>query len=276
MRLADAHMHLFPEGYRREGCRAVFGGGEFEAYCALRANHGIELALAIGYEADGLDPSNNTYLRQLAAKNGWLHTLAYVEPHPAVAPDAIRTFLDQGHSGLALYATDVERAQALLSWPREAWNVLSQSRALISFNARPEGISVLEPLVRCLPEVRFLFSHLGLPGRLAPGMDEAALQVRLAPLFRLAGLDNVFVKVSGLYATSEPPHAYPRTEGARLVKSVLAAFGPAHCLWGSDFAPAVEFVSFAQTIDVPGLEQLTPTERSGVLCGNLVSLLGHR
>ena len=273
MRLADAHMHLFPDGFRRAGCRAVFGRGEFEAYCALRANHGIELALAVGYEADGIDPQNNTYLRRLAAENGWLRTLAYVEPEPAPRPDAIRALIRQGHSGLALYATDVTRARALLSWPEEAWEILRESGALVSFNARPEAIAVLEPLVRRLPALRFLFSHLGLPGILAPGMDEPVLQARLAPLLRLADAGNVFVKISGLYATSDPAHAYPHAEGARVVKSVLGAFGAARCVWGSDFSPALEFVSFAQAIDVPGLEGLTSAERSNVFCSSLVSLL---
>jgi L-fuconolactonase len=276
MRLADAHMHLFPDGYRRAGYRALFGYGEFHAYCALRANHGIALALAIGYEADGIDPQNNAYLRRLAAENDWLRTLAYVDPQPAVAPDGVRALMMQGHSGLALYATDADRARALLSWPQEVWEILQDRRALVSFNARPEAISLLEPLVRSLPELRFLFSHLGLPGTVAATMDEPTLQARLAPLLRLSDAGNVFVKISGLYATSEPAHAYPYAGGARVVTSILRAFGAARCVWGSDFAPALEFVSFAQAIDVPGLEGLTSGDRSRFFGGNLVSLLGGR
>lgn len=276
MRLADAHMHLFSDGYRRARHRALFGHGELDAYCALRANHGIALALAVGYEADGIDPENNAYLRRLAAENDWLRTLAYVEPQFALAPDVIRALMMQGHSGVALYATDVDRAQALLSWPRAAWDILRDSRALVSFNARPEAISLLEPLVRTLPELRFLFSHLGLPGTVAAAMDEPTLQARLAPMLRLADAGNVFVKISGLYATSDPPHAYPHEGGARVVKSILQAFGAARCVWGSDFAPALESVSFVQAIDVPGLDGLTSTERSNVFCGNLISLLSSR
>ncbi len=188
----------------------------------------------------------------------------------------IRVLMMQGHSGLTLYATDVDRARALLSWPRAVWDVLRDSRALVSFNARPEAIALLEPLVRSLPELRFLFSHLGLPGTVTAAMDEPVLQTRLAPLLRLADVGNVFVKISGLYATSDPAHAYPHPGGVRAVKSILRAFGAARSVWGSDFAPALEFVSFAQAIDVPGLDGLTSSERSNVFCGNLVSLLGSR
>src|SRR5690349_17796157 len=88
MMLADAHMHLFPEGYRRAGHGSLFGKRELEAYCALRLSHKIECALAIGYEADGLDPQNNAYLRRLAAEHDWLHSLAYVDPRAEPDPAA--------------------------------------------------------------------------------------------------------------------------------------------------------------------------------------------
>ena len=59
------------------------------AYEALRIMHEIELALAIGYEGDGIDPDNNPYLRQLAPSCGWLRTLAFVAANPSPAPAAI-------------------------------------------------------------------------------------------------------------------------------------------------------------------------------------------
>jgi hypothetical protein len=45
--------------------------------------HEIELALAIGYEGDGIDPDNNLYPRQLAPSCGWLRTLAFVAANPS-------------------------------------------------------------------------------------------------------------------------------------------------------------------------------------------------
>ena len=66
MRFADAHIHLFREGYHRPGLPSLFGDRELQAYEALRLTHGVDLALAIGYEAGGIDPANNAYLRQLS------------------------------------------------------------------------------------------------------------------------------------------------------------------------------------------------------------------
>src|ERR1700753_3962179 len=114
MKLADAHMHLFPSGHARAGHASLFGPREFDAYCALRASYGIERALAIGYEADGFDPQNNTTLRRLAAKNDWLSSLAYVDPHADPDASAIAHLMADGHSGLAIYVTDPARADALL------------------------------------------------------------------------------------------------------------------------------------------------------------------
>ena len=63
MRLADARLHLFWEGYHRPGLPSLFGDRELQAFEALRLTHGVDLALATGYEAEGVDPANKAYGR---------------------------------------------------------------------------------------------------------------------------------------------------------------------------------------------------------------------
>jgi predicted TIM-barrel fold metal-dependent hydrolase len=273
VRLADAHIHLFREGYRRVGLPSLFGGGELRAYEALRAAHGVDLALAIGYEAEGIDQSNNSYIAGLARSRSWLRTLAYLETAPAPDAGAIESSLAAGHSGLAIYAIDRARAEATFAWPRECWAILQSRRALVSFNARPEATAALDRLTGEWPGVQFLFSHLGLPGVLEAGAGAAATKERLAPLLAQAGRPNVHVKISGLYATSEPRHAFPHDGAREAVERILDGFGPERCLWASDFAPALEFVSFAQTIDWPGGAALSQAERRLVMHDNLARLL---
>jgi predicted TIM-barrel fold metal-dependent hydrolase len=275
MKLADAHMHLFPAGYARPGHGSLFGPREFDAYCVLRASHNIERSLAIGYEADGIDPQNNAYLRGLAAEHDWLYSVAYVDPLANPEAETIARLMRDGHSGLAVYVPDLARAEALRGWRPAVWDVLRRRKALVSFNAVPAPIAALAPLVRDLPEISFVFSHLGLPGRLAPDISDAQLRVRLSPLLSLAGLPNAFVKISGLYATSEPAHAYPHRAGGRALGIVLDAFKADHCLWASDFAPALDFVSFSQTIDFDGLELLAAPDRENVVRGNLIRMLDN-
>ena len=115
-----------------------------------------------------------------------------------------------------------------------------------------------------------MFSHLGLPGKLH---DRDEIQTRLNPLLSLATLPNVYVKISGLYATSEPEHAYPHQASHHAIRRIIGAFGSSRCLWASDFAPALEFVSFPQTIHWPGFSDLADTDRQAIMRGNLVRLL---
>lgn len=273
MRLADSHIHLFPHGYSHDGGPALFGAGELATYEALRAAHHIDCALVIGYEADGIDPQNNAYIRGLGATRDWLRTLAYVDTHAGPTAEFIADLLDQGHSGLAIYATDDAGAQALLGWSPTIWELLRSRGAIVSLNTRPAAITLLRPVVEAAASVPILLSHLGLPGPLPAGLDEAALRIRLAPLLSLAHLDNVHVKISGLYAASDPPFAYPHIAAGHCIRHILSAYGCDRCLWGSDFSPALEFVSFPQTIHWDGIKGLKEKERNMIMRDNLFRIL---
>jgi L-fuconolactonase len=273
MRLADAHIHLFREGYHRPGLKSLFGDRELQAYEALRLAHGVDLALAIGYEAEGIDPANNAYIRQLSQSRSWLRTLAFVETATPPDPGTIEALLEAGHAGLAIYALDGREAEQVLRWSPACWRLLQSRRAIVSFNSRPEAISVLGPLTAEWTSVQFLFSHLGLPGVLGPDMPPEALHDRLKPLLSLARLPNVHVKISGAYATSLPQHALPHGGANEAIGRIIEAFGPPRCLWGSDFAPALEYVSFPQTMEWQGMSALSESERGMVFRDNLARLL---
>ena len=274
--LSDAHLHLFRRGYGVPAIAARLGGqSDVAAYDLIRQVHGIGTGLVIGYEADGIDPDNNRYLREVADGRDWLHSLAF--RHVLSPPDAdwVRDRLADGHRGLALYVADAAAARALSGWPVEVWRCLNDHAALISLNARPEATALLAPVIAAAPDCRFLFSHVGLPGRHVLPQREA-VRDRLRPLLALADRDNVFVKISGLYAICDPPDLWPQQPAVPFVAEVLAAFGPGRCLWGSDFSPALEFLTFDQTIPVLSGCALSPEETGQIMSGNLVRLLHQR
>lgn len=274
--LADSHLHLFSRGFPGRSGRSVLGRDpEIEAYEAFRSVHGIAAGLVVGYEADGIDPDNNRYIRSLAAERPWLATLAYLDPRAAPAAAAVAALLDHGHVGIAVYLPDAKASAAMVAWPVETWRVLQDHRAIVSLDARHEAIGDLLPLVRRQTACTFLFSHLGLPGRhtTIPGAAQAA--ERLAPLLRLADLPHAMVKISGLYAVSDPPHCYPHAAAIPFIDLLLDRFRPARCIWGSDFSPALEFVSFAQTVSHPALDRLAGGARDQVMGANLLRLLGR-
>lgn len=121
-----------------------------------------------------------------------------------------------------------------------------------------------------------MISHLGLPGRFAsvPSLEDA--RQHLKPLLALSRFEHVSVKLSGLYAISDPPHGFPHAAAKPFVQTLLDAFSPARLLWGSDFSPALDFVSFAQTTDPQMLDDCSAAETEAVTGGNLLRLLPAR
>jgi predicted TIM-barrel fold metal-dependent hydrolase len=271
---ADSHLHIFSKGMPAGNGRAVLGEDpEIAAYEAYRRAAGIVAGLVVGYEADGIDPRNNSHIRSLAAQRPWMATVAFVDPRTMPGPAAIDALLEGGHVGVAVYLPDSTASAAIAAWSNETWRILGNHRAILSLNARPECMGDLSSVVRRYNGCRFLFSHLGLPGRYATTPTAAAAADRIAELLALAELDTVMVKISGLYAVSEPPHAYPHAAAAPFIDVLLDRFGPSRCLWGSDFSPALEFVSFAQTLSNPWLDRLGPSAHDQVMGGNLLRLL---
>ena len=95
--LADSHMHLFRQGFAGVYGRSPAGtGDEVDVYETFLRAHNIVAALAVGYEDAGIDPSNNSYLRSLAASRGWMFTAAFVAAGPP--PEELRVLLEEGEA----------------------------------------------------------------------------------------------------------------------------------------------------------------------------------
>ncbi len=270
--IVDSHLHLFRNGYGHFATQPSPLGdlSDIEAYERLRETHDIGAGLVVCYEAEGIDPSNNAYVRDLAASRPWIHSVAYLSPSSAPSVEHIADLLAAGHSGIALYLPDEASAKSLHAWPSECWRVLSDANAVVSFNARPEAIRHLGPLVRQADTCQFLFSHLGLPGRhkTLPSGKQAA--ERLSPLLNLAAFPNVAVKISGLYAVD--PIA-PHETAKPFIELLIAHFGPSNLHWGSDFSPALDYVSFTETIDLEFLSALPAPARDLIMGESLASKL---
>ncbi|MEV0397522.1 amidohydrolase family protein [Polymorphospora rubra] len=273
MTASDAHIHLFARGYPGRYGHSPAGGDELAAYLRLRDAHGIDRALVVGYEGGPAFAGNNDHLAALAARHRWIAPVAYVPPTGPSTVDELRTRLGQGFVGLSAYLPGPAEAAALGGWPTGTTAALNAAAAVVSLNAPPAATADLADAVARLDGCTVLFSHLGLPGPhpAPPSVDRAA--DTLAPLLALAALPHVGVKVSGLYAVSDPAHAWPHAAAAPFVRVLLDAFGPGRLHWGSDFAPSLDAVSFPQTLDLPALAGLSRTERDAVYGGNLVRAL---
>ena len=272
MKLADSHLHLFSDGYRGLYGRSLLRP-DVEVYEQLRAIHGIERGLVVGYQGEGIDTDNNIYVRSLAAKRSWMATVAHIDARTIPSAQAVSSLLADGHVGVALYVEESRSAKTTASWPAAVWHVLNERRAIISLNVSLDFISVFASIVRENPDCVFLVSHMGMPGSYKTAPAPSKVTERLAALLRLATMHNILVKISGLYAFSDPTYDYPHHAAAPFVQAILERFGPERCLWGSDFSPALDHVSFAQTVSNPWLDGLGESERANVMGKNLIALL---
>lgn len=273
MQRADAHIHLFKNGYHAQYGEGWARNNELQCYEALRTKHDIARALVVGFEGDPQFDGNNRHLAKWGELYPWMAPLCYVNCQriPAIATP------DQPFAGLALYVSNADDIAGLTQWPERFYQNLNERRSIISINAGPAMLEKLSPFIQRLENCPILISHLGLPGKFAQEPTAATAAQALKPLCSLSQFPNVMVKTSALYAISEPAYDFPHRSALPLLRGIYAAFGADRLLWGSDFSPSLEHISFVQTIEAlevlnSSLEWPEP-EMQQIRGGNLLRLL---
>lgn len=269
---ADAHIHLFRDGYRGLYGRSPTGGDELDNYEGVRSVHRIAKALVIGYEGQARYQGNNSYLSSLAATHEWIAPVAYLPCSPPPTAEQLWQLWREHFVGLSLYLLDPASGSEWARWPASIWAELNARRAVISLNCVPGAATTAAPAIERVEGASVLLSHLGLPGHVG-SLDKERLRELLAPILRLSRFPHVGVKLSGLYAIADPPHAYPFRDATLVIGQVLDAFGPGRVSWGSDYPCCLDAVSFAQAVDLPVLRDLDTDERTAVNGRNLLRLL---
>jgi L-fuconolactonase len=249
MRLADAHLHLFRNGYAGlTGPKGVHRD-ELGLYEALRKRHRIDAGLVVGYEGQARYRGNNDDLERWARRRSWIHPVAFVPCDPPPRLDFLASLRRRGFVGLALYVSTASEARRVARWPRPVMEWFRRHPQILSLNARPAALEELQAFLERAEPHMALLSHVGLPGPYARPPAPRKAREKLGPLLQLASMPCVGVKISGLYAISDPSHAYPHPSARPFLEAVYGAFGPSRLYWGSDFSPALEHVSFPQTIE---------------------------
>jgi L-fuconolactonase len=272
----DAHAHFFLPGFVEklpESCRRQ-SPDEITLYHALAQQHGISQVLAVGYEGEAWAAGNNDYLATLAGQHGWLRPLAFiVDPHKLTRAQ-LAIWQAQRFVGLSLYLFSGEQAAKLRQTSDEIWSWLEERAWLVSVNSTGELWSAWDPVLTAHPQLRLLISHLGIPPATKTAITLEEARTTLAPVLRLAAFPAVYVKFSGFYALAEPGYAFPHTLAWPFARAVSEVFGTGRILWASDFSPALEYVSFPQTVEVlNAMPWLSPTDRAAIYYDNLAALL---
>lgn len=272
----DAHAHFFFPGYvdhLPESCRRQ-SPDEITLYHAHAQRHEIAQVLAVGYEGAPWAKGNNQYIASLAQERPWLRPVAYVGDATQLTLDQLLAWQAQNFVGISLHISSTDEAEALSRVPSEVWQWLIENAWLISVNSSGEHWSSWEPILSLHPELTLLIAHLGLPPATATPLPMDAARSALTPVLQLASFANVHVKFSGFYALAQPDHAYPHFAAWPYAQAITESYGTLRIVWGSDFSPALEVVSFPQTVEVlKAMAWLTSADLAAIYHDNLAALL---
>ena len=246
---ADAHIHLFENGYQGESFTHRPGAQIDEAafYSSLAKSYEITSALVVGYARDPWCSGNNRYLAGKAHGISWARPVAYVGGANPPTRAGLEQLKGEGFVGLSMYIFGEDDVAGLARIDATVWDWLVDHRWLISVNSRGSDWTAWHPILRKHQQLHLIISHLGLPGTADEDLDSAAASKRMMDVLALAEYPGPRMKLSGFYATTDPGHDYPHRQAWPYVERALHHFGANRLLWGSDFSPHLDWLSFPQT-----------------------------
>jgi L-fuconolactonase len=272
---ADAHLHLFEGGFRTDppACRPGVEINEALFYESLMESHGVKAALVVGFTGDSWCARNNEFLAGLMPSRNWIRAVAYCDiRRGGMSINDLEQFREMGFIGTSLYVFEEEDVQALEQVDDDCWRWISNHRWLVSINSKGTPWQVWPSILDRHNNLRLVVSHLGLPPCVASPPAEAS--ATMADVTTLAGYPGVHVKLSGFYALTDPGHDYPHEAAWPYVRVLKDAFGADRLLWGSDFSPHLDWISFPQTFDLFGKMPFLTDEECDMITGrNLLILL---
>lgn len=184
--------------------------------------YGVRHALLVGPNS-GYGTDNRCLLDAIARGEGRFKGVAVVQPETSL--DALRALQAQGIVGIAF-----NTALHGLDYYRDIDPLLARLEALglwAQFQVAGDQLAALLPRLQ-RNRVRTLIDHCGRPV-LADGPDAPGVRA----LLQLADSGQGVVKLSGFAKFSE--QGFPFEDAGPTALRLLQAFGPARCIWASDW-----------------------------------------
>jgi L-fuconolactonase len=276
---ADAHIHLFEGGFKGSFTgRPGVTVDERALYASLAKEHGVKAALVVGYEGLDWAKGNNAYIGRLAAEHAWVRPVAFFDPAKPPTLDTLEELRRDRFVGLSFYVFEDAGVKAVQAIDDHVWAWLDARRWMISLNSKGPAIRGWEPVLERHKNLRLTLSHLGLPKAVKSGetLDAEQARAALVDVLPLARFPGAAVKLSGFYASTDPGHDYPHRAAWPYVQTLRDAFGVDRLLWGSDFTPAIDQLTFPQTLGLFGqMPFLSDADRARIEGGNLLARLGE-
>lgn len=274
---ADAHIHLFETGFRGGSFTARPGVtiDEVACYQSLAKSNGVKAALVVGWAGAPWAAGNNAFLARVVDDHAWVRPVAYLEPSDALTVASLTERQQQGFVGLSFYITGAEKVAALQRVRDDVWRWIVERRWLISCNSRGKDWSAWLGILKKHPDLRLIMSHLGLPGAVKKPLNKQTARTKLSHVLALGKFPGVRVKLSGFYATTDPSYDYPHENAWPYVEVLLEDVGLKRLVWGSDYSPCLDHLTFPQTLGLfVKMPFLKKADRERIEGKNLLDLLG--
>ena len=284
--VVDAHHHLWDlthnnypwlTGKSPVGLDVTPFAHDYHVDDYLRDAAGVPVGRSVHVQAgwDTADPVGETrWLTEVAEREGYPHAIvAHADLSAENAGEELRA-----HASSPL----VRGVRMLLTWHPEARYRRAARPDFLSDPAWQRGLGMLGDLglsfdmqiyplqmtaavkvVQAFPAVRFIVDHMGLP------IETERPRAWEEGIRRLADHPNVAIKLSGF---SHLLSAWNRETARPLVETVMSAFGPERCLFGSNYPVERPFVEFRALVEDIALILADQPERTveRMFCRNAV------
>ena len=270
MPIVDTHAHIYAPDEARyppivEPLRPPGGAGSLEHLRRDSRANGVAAVCAI--QTSTFYRFDNRYICDTArAEPGWVAGVCTLDPDDPVSPATLAGFVRAyGIRGMR----SIPAADGTLDGPgvRGLWAAAQELGIVVNLLIEPELADQADRLLGRFPGLRVVLDHC-LNLKAGPNLDATLEAVR-----RLSRHPNLHAKLT--FVATGSAGGYPCADMHAPCLSLIEAFGPERCVWGSDFpcelwAPKITVAEHLRifTHDLP----LGTVARAAILGGTAMSL----
>jgi predicted TIM-barrel fold metal-dependent hydrolase len=269
--IVDSHVHVASHDADRFPLDPIRAGGSewwrhpvsAEDLLAVMDDHAVDRAVLV--HALGAYSYNCSYTLEAARLDpGRFRAVVAVDmsaPDPAGNLEALVGPTVSGVRLLSIGRGDTGWHQDPRS--NRVWRAARRSGLSVIVMGREDQLAAFRPAITSEPAVVTVIDHCALPELRAGVIPDSS------PLFDLAELPNVWVKVSTPLLLTAAGQGSP----ARLVEQLVERFGTGRVVWGSDFPQTAEpDYAGKLALAAAATAALSADERDAVLAANAASL----
>jgi L-fuconolactonase len=174
--------------------------------------------------------------------------VGWFDPTTPNAPQNLKMWLDQRYMvGIRLIVTIPPGSNWLHAGHLEGgaldwfWGAAEESRIPLMIRIT-HAVSELAGIARQHPKLRLIVDHCAAESEITPLAFAA-----IPELLKLARWQNIYVRLSSLAKYSASPSPYSDMD--HIVRSVVSAFGPDRCMWGSDITHYMKRLPYSEVVD---------------------------